>query len=266
MTAINTNVGALMARANAKSADAGTQQQMRRLSSGLRVNSAADDAAGLAVGNKLGAQLRGIEMGIRNSNDAIALLETADSGLSTNINILQRMREIAVQMANDVYTANDRINANLEFSALELAATSVSEDTKFNETALIDSTFKGTMRIGNDDLEVMTIEIGDADQYAGGTISTQAGAITAVTALATAIDNVSGVQATVGSYINRLQFNVSNLSQASVIAEKTLGSIMDADYAKETSSLAKNQILNQAATSMLAQANQSKQSVLALLQ
>jgi flagellin len=122
------------------------------------------------------------------------------------------------------------------------------------------------MRIGNDDLEVMTIVIGDADQYAGGTISTQAGAIAAVTALATAIDNVSGVQATVGSYINRLQFNVSNLSQASVIAEKTLGSIMDADYAKETSSLAKNQILNQAATSMLAQANQSKQSVLALLQ
>jgi flagellin len=266
MTAINTNVGALMARTNAKAADHATTQQMRRLSSGLRVNSAADDAAGLAVANKMGSQLRGIEMGIRNSNDAIALLETADSGYKTNINILQRMREIAVQMANDVYTDADRINANLEYTALEVAATSVSEDTKFNETALLTGAFKGTMRIGNDDLEVMTIVLDDADAYAGGTISTQAGAITAVTALATAINTVSGAQADVGSYINRLQFNVSNLSQASVIAEKTLGSIMDADYAKETSNLAKNQILSQAATSMLAQANQSKQSVLALLQ
>jgi flagellin len=266
MTAINTNVGALMARTNAKIADAATTQQMRRLSSGLRVNSAADDAAGLAVGNKLGAQLRGIEMGMRNSNDAIALLQTADAGYSTNINILQRMREIAVQMANDIYTDADRINANLEYSELEIAATSVSDDTKFNSVALLAGAFKGTMRIGNDDAELMTIILDDADAYAGGTISTQVGAQTAVTALATAINAVSGSQADVGSYINRLQFNLSNLSQASVITEKTLGSIMDADYAKETSNLAKNQILSQAATSMLAQANQSKQSVLALLQ
>ena len=122
------------------------------------------------------------------------------------------------------------------------------------------------MRIGNDDLEVMTIVLDASDAYAGGAIDTQANAIAAVTALATAINTLSGAQADVGSYINRLQFNVSNLSQAAVVAEKTLGTIMDADYAKETSNLAKNQILSQAATSMLAQANQSKQSVLALLQ
>ena len=266
MTAINTNVGALMARTNARSADAATELQMRRLSSGKRINSAADDAAGLAVGNKVQSQLRGIEMGIRNSNDAIALLETADSGYATTVNILQRMREIAVQMANDVYTSDDRTNADLEFSALELALTSISDDTKFNETDLLSGGFKGTMRIGNDDLEVMTIVLDASDAYAGGSIDTQANAIAAVTALATAINTLSGAQADVGSYINRLQFNVSNLSQAAVVAEKTLGTIMDADYAKETSNLAKNQILSQAATSMLAQANQSKQSVLALLQ
>jgi flagellin len=267
MTAINTNVGALMARTNARAADAATELQMRRLSSGKRINSAADDAAGLAVGNKIQSQLRGIEMGIRNSNDAIALLETADAGYATTVNILQRMREIAVQMSNDVYTSADRINADLEFSALEIAATSISDDTKFNESDLLTGGFKGTMRIGNDDAEVMTIILDISDAYAAaGAISTQVKAQAAVTALATAINTVSGAQADVGSYINRLQFNVSNLSQAAVVAEKTLGTIMDADYAKETSNLAKNQILSQAATSMLAQANQSKQSVLALLQ
>jgi flagellin len=256
-----------MARTNARAADAATELQMRRLSSGKRINSAADDAAGLAVGNKIQSQLRGIEMGIRNSNDAIALLETADAGYATTVNILQRMREIAVQMSNDVYTSADRINADLEFSALEIAATSISDDTKFNESDLLTGGFIGTMRIGNDDAEVMTIILDISDAYAAaGAISTQVKAQAAVTALATAINTVSGAQADVGSYINRLQFNVSNLSQAAVVAEKTLGTIMDADYAKETSNLAKNQILSQAATSMLAQANQSKQSVLALLQ
>ena len=205
-------------------------------------------------------------MGIRNSNDAIALLETADAGYATNVNILQRMRELAVQMANDVYTDADRLNSILEFSALETAATAISTNTKFNDTVLLTGAFSVTMRIGNDDAETMAIALDDADAYAGGSISTQASAATAVTALATAINTLSGAQADVGSYINRLQFNVSNLSQASVVAEKTLGTIMDADYARETSNLAKNQILSQAATSMLAQANQSKQSVLALLQ
>jgi flagellin len=266
MTAINTNVGALMARTNARSADSATETQMRRLSSGKRINSAADDAAGLAVGNKILSQVRGIEMGIRNSNDAVALLETADAGYSTTASILQRMREIAVQMSNDVYTSADRINANLEFSALELAATSISTDTKFNESVLLTGSFIGTMRIGNDDAEVMTIVLDDSDVYGGGSISTQALAQTAVTALATAINTLSGAQADVGSYINRLQFNVDNLSQAAVVAEKTLGTITDADYAKETSNLAKNQILSQAATSMLAQANSNKQNVLTLLQ
>jgi flagellin len=222
------------------------------------------------VGNKIQSQLRGIEMGIRNSNDAIALLETADAGYATTANIFQRMRELAVQMSNDVYTSADRTNADLEFTALEAAAASIATDTKFNETALIATVnFVGTMRIGNDDGETMIISLDLSDTFGssgGGSVDTQANAATAVTNLSTAINALSGAQADVGSYINRLQFNVSNLSQAAVVAEKTLGTIMDADYAKETSNLAKNQILSQAATSMLAQANQSKQSVLALLQ
>ena len=267
MTAINTNVGALLARTNAKAADSRTENHMRRLSSGLRVNSASDDAAGLAVANKLHSQLTGINMGIRNSKDAVSLLETADAGLNTSVNIVQRMRELAVQMANDIYTTNDRINADVEYQALQTQLEAISSNTTFNTDAILDGTFKGTMRIGNAAAEVMTIEIDTAKAMTGTvSISTQADAIATAALLDTAINTLSNAQADVGSYINRLQFNVDNLSRASVVAEKTKGVIMDADYARETSELAKQQILSQAATSMLAQANQSKQSVLALLQ
>ena len=267
MTAINTNVGALLARTNAKAADSRTENHMRRLSSGLRVNSASDDAAGLAVANKLHSQLTGINMGIRNSKDAVSLLETADAGLNTSVNIVQRMRELAVQMANDIYTTNDRINADVEYQALQTQLEAISSNTTFNTDAILDGTFVGTMRIGNAAAEGMTIAI-DTDKAMTGTvsISTQADAIATAALLDTAINTLSNAQADVGSYINRLQFNVDNLSRASVVAEKTKGVIMDADYARETSELAKQQILSQAATSMLAQANQSKQSVLALLQ
>ena len=267
MTAINTNVGALLARSNAVIADSRTEIHMRRLSSGLRVNSAADDAAGLAVANKIRKQLIGINMGIRNSKDAVSLLETADAGLTTATNMVQRMRELAVQMANDIYTTNDRINANVEYEALKTQLTAISNNTLFNTDVLLDGSLAVTMRIGDADAEVMTITVDDADVGAStSTISTQTAAQAAATILTTAINSLSNAQADVGSFINRLQFNVDNLSRASVVAEKTVGVIMDADYARETSELSKQQILSQAATSMLAQANQSKQSVLALLQ
>ena len=267
MTAINTDVGALLARTNAKGADTRTELHMRRLSSGLRVNSAADDAAGLAVANKLQSQLTGINMGIRNSKDAISLLETADGGLNTSVNIVQRMRELAVQMANDIYTSTDRTNADVEYDALLAQLNAVSSTTTFNTDNILDGSFTGTMRIGNAAAGAMTIKIDTvAVMTAGAGIDTQDKAIAAAALLDTAINTLSNAQADVGSYINRLQFNVDNLSRASVVAEKTKGVIMDADYARETSELAKQQILSQAATSMLAQANQSKSSVLALLQ
>ena len=267
MTAINTNVGALLSRTNASLADSRTENHMRRLSSGLRVNSAADDAAGLAVANKLRSQLTGINMGIRNSKDAISLLETADAGLMTATNMVQRMRELAVQMANDIYTDNDRINANVEYEALRTQLTAISSNTVFNTDVLLDGSLALTMRIGDAAAEVMTITIDDAEVgTTTATISTQAEAQATATILNTSINEISNSQADVGSFINRLQFNVDNLSRASVVAEKTVGIILDADFARETSELSKQQILSQAATSMLAQANQSKQSILALLQ
>lgn len=267
MTAINTNVGALAARTSAKLADGRMQTHMRRLSTGLRVNSAADDAAGLAVANKLTSQLKGINMGIRNSGDAIALLETADAGLTTAVNIVQRMRELAVQMSNAVYTSTDRANANVEFVALEAQLEVIENNTTFNGDDLLDGTFiTMSMRVGDSSSEILAITIDTAEANSATSISTQALAIAVGLSLETGLNTLSNAQADVGSYINRLQFNIDAQSAASTVAEGAVGRIMDADYARETSDLAKQQILNQAATSMLAQANQSKQSVLALLQ
>jgi len=267
MTAINTNVGALAARTSAKLADGRMQTHMRRLSTGLRVNSAADDAAGLAVANKLTSQLKGINMGIRNSGDAIALLETADAGLTTAVNIVQRMRELAVQMSNAVYTDTDRANANVEFVALEAQLEIIEANTSFNGDALLDGTFiTMSMRVGDSSSEILAITIDTAEANSATSISTQALAIAVGLSLETGLNTLSNAQADVGSFINRLQFNIDAQSAAATVAEGAVGRIMDADYARETSDLAKQQILTQAATSMLAQANQSKQSVLALLQ
>ena len=267
MTAINTNVGALAARTSAKLADGRMQTHMRRLSTGLRVNSAADDAAGLAVANKLTSQLKGINMGIRNSGDAIALLETADAGLTTAVNIVQRMRELAVQMSNAVYTDADRANANIEFVALEAQLEMIEANTTFNSDALLDGTFTSmSMRVGDSTSEILAITIDTAEANSATSISTQTLAIAVSSSLSTGLDSLSNAQADVGSFINRLQFNIDAQSAAATVAEGAVGRIMDTDYARETSELAKQQILNQAATSMLAQANQSKQSVLALLQ
>ena len=153
MTAINTNVGALMSRANAKSADGRMQTHMRRLSSGLRVNSASDDAAGLAVANKLKSQLTGINMGIRNSSDAIGVLQTADAGYATAMNITLRMKELAIQMSNSIYTTADRTNAAVEFAQLGAQVEAISDNTLFNGEVLLSGAYGSTtnlmsMRIG----------------------------------------------------------------------------------------------------------------------
>jgi len=272
MTAINTNVGALMSRANAKSADGRMQTHMRRLSSGLRVNSASDDAAGLAVANKLKSQLTGINMGIRNSSDAIGVLQTADAGYATAMNITLRMKELAIQMSNSIYTTADRTNAAVEFAQLGAQVEAISDNTLFNGEVLLSGAYGSStnlmsMRIGDATAEVLSLDLDDADIYSTThLISSTTQASDTATALAAAINTLSNAQADVGAYINRLQFNIDNLSAAATVTEAAVGRVMDADYARETGELAKQQILNQAATSMLAQANQSKQSILALLQ
>lgn len=272
MTSINTNVGALNARASAVRATSKMEQAMERLSSGLRVNSASDDAAGLAVAGKMESQLRGINMSIRNAQDGVGLIQTAESGVNEIRNMVLRMRELAVQMANGIYEDTpDRNNAQLEVTALINQVTLIAENTRFNDVQLIDGSFTTVnIQTGNTTAEI--IELSFVDMASSGlsinavTVATQSGATTAMGTLDSALETIASEQATMGSLINRLNFSIANQSKASVMTEQAVGRIMDSDFASETTNLSKQQILNQAATSMLAQANQSKQSILALLQ
>ena len=245
---------------------------MNRLSSGMRVNSASDDAAGLAVATKMTSQLRGINMSIRNAQDGIGLIQTAESGVNEIRNMVLRIRELAVQMANGIYeNTPDRSNAQLEVTALINQVTLIAENTRFNNIAVIDGSFTGvTIQAGNTTAETITLSFIDTASSGlsinAATVATQSDATVAIGTMDTALQTIAGEQAKFGSLINRLNFSVSNQSKASVMTEQAIGRIMDADFATETTNLSKQQILNQAATSMLAQANQSKQSILALLQ
>jgi flagellin len=404
MTVINTNVGALMARTYATKANDKMQTSMERLSSGMRINSAADDAAGLAVANKMTSQLSGIKMAIRNSQDGISLVQTAESGMGEITNMILRMRELAVQMENGIYTSKDRDNAQLEVNALLAEVDKIANNTRFNDVKVLDGSYDQTIRAGNTNAETIRVNVGslktadnaklaqfavekattkaaasyatvtstlslkaDAtteaeislvslshatfkDIFKGDslgkfdfntgaaslakadnakfTIDAKTGVLTASQALTAtssasgnsdhqiavkytprgtgatdqlflitldidaptastlatikvestatashaietldkALEEVSTAQAKLGAIQNRLSHNIDNLSKGSMLTEQSVGRIVDADFATETSELSKQQILAQAATSMLAQANQSKQSVLALLQ
>ena len=272
MTSINTNVGALNSRRSALVSTDQMQKAMERLSSGLRVNSAADDAAGLAVAGKMEAQLRGINMAIRNNQDAVGLIQTAEAGLNEVRNMVLRIRELAVQMANGIYEDTpDRDNAQLEVQALIDQVSLIAGYTRFNDISLLNGSFDSVeIQAGNTTTEKIVVTIDDMTasglSIQAATIATQAGAQAAITTMDTALETIATEQATLGSLINRFGFSVNNLSKASVATEQAVGRIMDADFAQETTNLSKQQILNQAATSMLAQANQSKQSILALLQ
>jgi flagellin len=408
MTVINTNVGALMARTYATKANDKMQTAMERLSSGLRINSAADDAAGLAVANKMQSQLSGIKMAIRNSQDGISLVQTAEAGMGEINNMILRMRELAVQMENGIYTAKDRDNAQLEVNALLAEVDKIANNTRFNDVNVLDGSYDQTIRAGNTNAETIRVNIGSlktADnakltQYAveksisstaatyssntttldleaftagkveidlvslahasfkeifkgdslgtfrvataaetstagivdnslfsidakTGKLTSKAGLTTttdsggsgnsehllgivyvprgssptlekfvialdikapvastlsgikvetsnnashAVETLDKALEEVSSAQAKLGAIQNRLSHNIDNLSKSAMLTEQSVGRVVDADFATETSNLSKQQILNQAATAMLAQANQSKQSVLSLLQ
>jgi flagellin len=275
MAVINTNVAATLT-ANALSRnDRAATQAMERLSTGLKINSAADDAAGMAMSNTMTAQVKGLNMAVKNANDAISMIQTAD-GASIEIgDMLQRMRELAVQANNGTLTDADRTQLNLEYQELETEITRVGAQTEWNGTALIDDSAGTsgvvTYQIG-DTAQTMTVDFGDLQ--AGGdlglntstdTIATATGAAAAITSLDTAIVALNTQRATYGAAINRLEHTVDNLSNVSMNTQAALSRIQDADYAAESTALAQTQIIAQAGTAMLAQANQQAQTVLALL-
>jgi flagellin len=276
MTAINTNVSALNARLSAIQADSKMGRAMERLSSGKRVNSAADDAAGLAVAGKMEAQLRGIKMATRNAQDGVGLIQTAESGLNEIRQMVLRLRELAVQMANGIYESADRENAQLEVVELRKQINLIGDNTRFNNVSLLGGGLSVTgavIQAGPTTAEKITMKI--KDMTTGGiylsaistmAVSTVTRSKAAMTALDTALSRISSELATLGSYQNRLEYSINNLSASANKNETALGRIIDADFAAETTNLSKQQILNQAATAMLAQANQSKANLISLLQ
>jgi flagellin len=272
MISINTNYGGIFAAKASSQSQAAVDTAMERLSSGSKINYAKDDAAGVAIATRLTAEIEGLSMASRNAADAQSLIDTAEGGLQETHTLLLRMRELAVQSVNDTMTDADRDHTDAEFKQLQAEIDRISANTTFAGQKLLDgsvASFK--FQVGEGSGQTITVAIADMDSDALNVdtadidLQVQANATLAITAIDTAIETVSTQRAALGAYSNRLGSTMSNLDQINVNLSASKGRIADADFAAETGNLAKNQILQQAATAMIAQANASKSSVLALV-
>ena len=273
MSSINTNVMSLNAQRNLNASSGALATSMQRLSSGLRVNSAKDDAAGLAIAERMNAQVKGMNVAIRNANDGISMAQTAEGALGKVGDSLQRMRELAVQSANASNSASDRTNLNAEYQQLNDEVPRVLTGTKFNGVDLLNTAASLSFQVGANNVTtdqiavsttVLTTGTGVAAVTAGD-ITSDTNALAAMDDLDDAIDEITTARATFGAVQNRFDAVISNLQVASENQAASRGRIMDADFATETSNLSRGQILQQAGTAMVAQANQLPQGVLSLL-
>lgn len=264
MTTINTNVNSLNAQRNLANTAMSISTSIQRLSSGLRVNSAKDDAAGLAIAERFNAQTKGMNVAIRNANDAISLAATAEGALGAISNNLQRMRELAVQASNGTNTTTDIASLDQEFQLLAAENTRVSGGTTFNGTAVIAAT-TFQFQVGANATDTISVT---GAAYTGTSTTLGATNVTANAELAKLdadISAVTTVRATWGATQNRFDSVISNLRVSAENSAASRGRIVDADYATETANLSRAQVLQQAGTAMVAQANQGPQGVLALL-
>lgn len=272
---INTNVMALTVQRNLNRNQDAMQLSLQRLSSGLRINSARDDAAGLAISERFTSQIRGLNQAARNASDAISLAQTAEGALSEVATNLQRMRELAVEAANASLSTSDRDSLNSEYSALAQEITRVASATEFNGVTVIGAANTLTFQVGANAgsanrLNFSTVNVGSASGIAslqavsiGG--STGSAALASLSALDTAIDSVSSIRAGYGVLQNRFESVVRNLETASLNLSGARSRIRDADFAAETAELARTQIIQQAGIAALVQANAFPQTVLSLL-
>lgn len=274
MSVINTNIGAIRAANASNAANKMLGSAMERLSTGKRINSAKDDAAGLAIASSMTAQIRGMSQGIRNANDGISLAQTADGALNEVTNMIQRVRELATQSASGTYQdATDRAYMQNEVDELTAQIDQVITNTKFNGVALFDGTTAAvTIQTGANAADTVDLAMSDLTSLAasGGAagsydVSTAAAANTVLGTLDTELDSISGARATLGAGQSRLESVVNNLTSNVTNLSDARSRIEDADYASETTAMAKAQILSQASTAMISQANQSQQNVLSLL-
>ncbi len=271
MPVINTNVNAMFAQGALKVNGRNLSQAMQQLSTGSRVNSAADDAAGLAIGQTMTAQIRGLTQAVRNANDGISMLQTAEGSMNEQSNILQRMRELAVQASTATYSSAQRGYLQTEFSALSSQIDNIASQTTWNGMSILDgSTNSGSfdIQVGAVSGQTITVTIANVSVSGlgvSGDISTASGASTAITTINDALDTLNSARASIGAGVNQLTYAADNLTNVIQNYSNSRSQVMDTDYATATTQLARTQIIQQAATAMLAQANQAPQSVLALL-
>jgi flagellin len=268
MASINTNIQSL----NAQRSLSGTANllgtSMARLSSGMRVNGAKDDAAGLAIAERMQAQTKGMNAAVRNTNDAISLAQTAEGALGSISNNLQRMRELAVQANNGTNNTGDRAALDQEFQLLADENERIATNTKFNGNDVIGTTASAafTFQVGANTSTDNQITVNTSTfAMAASALTTAGSASLAITEIDTQIDNVTTARSTWGASQNRFEAVVSNLRVSAESSAAARGRIMDTDYAQETANLSRAQVLQQAGTAMVAQANQGPQGVLALL-
>ena len=254
MTVINTNVKSLVAASALTVNERFLATAMEQLSTGKRINGAKDDAAGQAIASRMTAQIRGLDQAVRNANDGISMLQTADGAMEEVSNMLQRMRELSVQYNNGTNGADDKTALSTEFTALDDEITRIGTDTLWNGTALFGSS--GDIQVGANSADTIAFTI-DA--------LTVSGTVGDLDDLDTDIDTLNTSRSELGAFINRLTYASNNALNVSQNTSASRSRIMDTDYAKTSAELARTQIVQQAATAMLAQANQSTQSVLALL-
>ena len=269
---INTNISSIAAQNSLHSSSLNEQRAMERLSSGLRINNAKDDAAGLAISTRMTATIRGMAAAIRNANDGISVTQTAEGSMAAIQDSLQRIRELAVQSANDTNGGADHTSLHSEATALVGEISRVVSVTKFNGVSLIDGTYTSQkIQVGSDSTtnDYISVTINNlaasALSITGVALTSTGSSYTALSILDSAINTVSSARASMGTYQNQLNAAITNLHNTSMNLQASRSRILDTDYAAETTNLAKAQIIQQAATAMLAQANQSSQTVLALL-
>jgi flagellin len=278
MAVINTNVSALYSQNAMKTNARSMSTAMEQLSTGTRVNSAKDDAAGLAIGQNMTSQIRGLNQAVRNANDGINMMQTAEGAMVEQSNMLQRMRELAVQSSNGTYSSAQRGYLNTEFSKLIEQIDNIANQTTWNDQVLLNGTsnigISGTsgtfdFQVGATAGQTISLEIGSMTTtdlgVSGLSVSTASGASSAIATIGDALDDINTQRAEIGAAVNQLAYAADNLTNISANVTTSRSSIMDTDYALATTQLAKTQIIQQAATAMLAQANQQAQGVLALL-
>ena len=271
MSVINTNVNALYSQGALKTNERAMNTVMQQLSTGSRINSAKDDAAGLAIGQSMTAQIRGLNQAVRNLNDGISMVQTAEGAMTEVSNMLQRMRELAVQSSNATYSTTQRGYMQTEFDALSSQISKVGNETQWNGMQVLASGVTSfVFQAGAAATQTITATLTTVMTASGLSINTlsvgtSTTAITGIATLDTAIGLVNTQRAAFGAVMNQMTSAVDNLTNVSANTTASRSTIMDTDYATASTQLSKTQIIQQAATAMLAQANQQPQSVLALL-